>query len=79
MKTSKAKILNGVVVSNKMKDTVVVAVNRFTKNKKYGKYIQITSKQKAHAPGNSLNIGDKVEIQETRPISKDKRYIVLNK
>ena len=76
--TFKGKILRGIVVSNKMKDTVVVKVTRFTKHPKYKKYYSLSKKYKAHNPGNTAKEGDKVEIGETRPISKDKHFIVLN-
>lgn len=71
------KRLSGVVVSDKMKDTVVVKVERYYKHPKYEKYIKEQKRYKAHNPGNTKKIGDKVEIQETRPISKDKHFIVL--
>jgi small subunit ribosomal protein S17 len=74
---NKGAVLSGVVVSNKMKDTVVVKVGRFVKHPKYGKYIKIDKKYKAHDFGNTKNIGDKVEIMETKPISKDKHFKVI--
>jgi len=72
------RILSGVVVSTKMKDTVVVQVNRFIKHAKYDKFMQITKRFKAHDAGNTKNLGDKVEIKETRPISKDKHFIIVD-
>jgi small subunit ribosomal protein S17 len=74
----KGKVLSGVVVSDKMKDTVVVEVNRFVKHPKYQKYIKSSKNFKAHNVGNTKKIGQKVDIRETRPISKDKRFIVIN-
>jgi len=71
------RILTGVVVSDKMKDTAVVLVNRFVKHPKYGKFMQISKRFKAHDAGNAHKVGDKVEIKETRPISKDKHFKVL--
>jgi small subunit ribosomal protein S17 len=71
------KILSGVVVSDKMKDTVVVNVVRFIKHPKYKKYYKVSKKYKAHNPGNTVKIADKVSIRETRPISKDKHFIVV--
>lgn len=71
------KRFSGIVVSDKMKDTVVVKVERYYKHPKYEKYIKEQKRYKAHNPGNTKKIGDKVEIQETRPISKDKHFIVL--
>lgn len=73
------RVLTGVVVSDKMKDTVVVLVNRFVKHAKYGKFMQISKRFKAHDVGNAHKVGDKVEIKETRPISKDKHFVVVTK
>lgn len=72
------KVLKGVVSSDKMDKTIVVLVNRFVEHKKYGKRIKITKKYKAHDETNSKKVGDKVEIVETKPISKDKRFIIKN-
>ncbi len=74
---SKPKILTGTVVSDKMKDTVVVVVESFEPHKKYEKYIKRRKKFKAHDAGNTAKIGDKVSIVETRPISKDKHFKLL--
>jgi small subunit ribosomal protein S17 len=65
----------GVVVSNKMQKTVVVAVENVFKHKMYQKYIKRTSKFLAHA-NDPLNVGDRVVIEETRPMSKRKRWNV---
>jgi len=65
----------GVVVSNKMQKTVVVAVENVTQHGMYQKYIRRTSKFLAHA-NDPLNIGDRVIIEETRPLSKRKRWNV---
>lgn len=73
-----SRTLTGVVVSNRMKDTVVVEVSRFVKHEKYDKYIKINKKFKAHDAGNTKAIGDKVTIVETRPISKDKHFTIKN-
>ncbi len=70
------KVLKGVVLSDKMKDTVVVMVTRFVKHKKYRKYYKVSKKYKAHDQGNTKKIGDKVEIIGTRPISKDKHFVI---
>lgn len=70
------KTLRGVVVSDKMDKTVTVSVNRFVKHPKYGKYITTSKRYKAHDENNSYKEGDKVEIVETRPISKDKTFVV---
>lgn len=77
--TNKGNTLSGVVVSDKMDKTVVVSVSRFVKHPKYGKYYKINKKYKAHDEGNNFKIGDKVEITETRPISKDKKFKVVKK
>lgn len=71
------KILNGVVLSDKMKDTCVVSVVRFVKHLKYKKYYKINKKYKAHDVGNTKKVGDKVSIKETRPISKDKHFTII--
>lgn len=76
-KKTKRKVLSGVVVSDKMKDTIVVKVQRFVKHPKFGKYVKINKKFKAHDAGNSKKIGDKVSIEECRPISKDKHFKVI--
>ncbi len=75
-KTNKTTMM-GVVTSDKMKDTVVVKVSRFVKHPKYGKYVSITKKFKADDKGNTKKIGDKVTIEECRPISKDKHFVVI--
>lgn len=66
----------GVIVSNKMQKTVVVAVENLFQHKMYQKYIKRTSKFLAHADQPGLNIGDRVVIEETRPLSKRKRWNV---
>lgn len=73
-KTSQPKTLNGVVVSTKMKDTVVVSVERFVKHPRYKKYIQRRKRYHVHAPENTLVMGEKVTIVETKPISKMKHF-----
>ena len=71
------KILSGVVVSDKMDKTVVVLVTRFVKHPKYQKYLKITKKFKAHDEGNTYKVGDTVSLKETRPLSKDKRFVIV--
>jgi len=66
----------GVVVSDKMQKTVVVAVENLVKHGMYQKYIKRTSKFLAHAENNDVNVGDRVVIEETRPLSKRKRWNV---
>ncbi|MSR78716.1 MAG: 30S ribosomal protein S17 [Candidatus Taylorbacteria bacterium] len=68
------KVLSGKVVSVKMKDTIVVAVDRFVKHSKYDKFFKITKKFKAHDQGNTKKVGEQVSIVECRPISKDKHF-----
>jgi small subunit ribosomal protein S17 len=70
------KVLRGVVVSDKMDKTVVVDVERYYKHPKYGKFVTSNKKYKAHDEGNDFKVGDKVEILETKPFSKDKRFKV---
>ena len=68
------KVRVGKVVSDKMDKTIVVAIEDNVRHPKYGKIIKRTVKFKAHDENNECNIGDKVEIMETRPISRDKRW-----
>jgi small subunit ribosomal protein S17 len=71
------KTLQGLVVSDKMDKTVVVQVSRYVKHPKLGKYLTRSKKYKAHDPMNKYKVGDKVMIEETRPISKDKTFKVI--
>lgn len=64
----------GKVVSNKMDKTIVVAVVDNVKHPLYGKIVKRTYKLKAHDENNECNIGDRVKVMETRPLSKDKRW-----
>ena len=73
------KKLTGTVVSNKMKDTIVVAVSTYKKHPKYEKYVTRRKKFKAHDVGNTAKVGDKVQIEATRPISKDKHFKLVAK
>lgn len=72
--TKKQKVLTGTVVSDKMKDTIVVSVESFKKHPKYGKFVKGHKKFKVHDAGNTAKVGDKVRIVETKPISKDKHF-----
>jgi small subunit ribosomal protein S17 len=72
----KTKVREGVVVSDKMDKTVVVAVRRLVKHGRYGKYIKRRTQYKAHDETNGCSLGDRVVIAETRPLSKDKRWRV---
>lgn len=74
---TKPKILSGTVVSTKMKDTVVVLVEKYEKHPKYEKFLKSKKRFKAHDAGNTKVMGEKVTIKETRPISKDKHFIVV--
>jgi len=73
----KKKTLKGIVVSDKMDKTVVVEVQRFVKHSKYEKYTKINKRYKAHDEENKYKEGDKVEIQEISPVSKDKHFKVI--
>lgn len=64
----------GIVSSNKMQHSIVVSVERKVKHPIYGKFISQTVKFMAHDEGNTCGIGDKVRIMETRPLSKNKRW-----
>jgi small subunit ribosomal protein S17 len=75
--TKTKKMLRGVVVSDKMQKTIVVKVDRYVKHPKYGKYYTISKKYKAHDETNAHKVGDMVMIVESRPISKDKKFIVV--
>ncbi|OGT48774.1 MAG: 30S ribosomal protein S17 [Gammaproteobacteria bacterium RIFCSPHIGHO2_12_FULL_41_15] len=73
-----ARNLEGIVVSNKMNQTIVVLVERKIKHPKYGKYIKKTSKMHAHDEKNECNIGDLVVIAECRPLSKTKSWRLVS-
>ena len=75
-KDKKGKILRGIVVSDKQDKTVVVDVINFIKHPKYGKFIKRNKKYKAHDEKNQYKTGDKVVIKESRPISRDKTFVV---
>jgi len=71
------KVMVGKVVSDKMDKTVVVAVETSVKHKVYNKIVKRTYKLKAHDEANECKIGDTVKVMETRPLSKDKRWRVV--
>lgn len=73
----KGRVLRGTVVSNKMKDTITVAVERYVKHPKYKKYLRRTKKYLVHDAGNTANEGMLVDIRETRPLSKRKRFELI--
>ena len=72
MERSLRKEKTGLVTSNKMQKSIVVAVERKVKHPKYGKFVNKTTKFVAHDEENTCNIGDTVTIMETRPMSKNK-------
>lgn len=74
---SHRKTFTGKVVSTKMKDTIVVAIETYSKTPKYGKYVKMTKRFKAHDAGNTKKEGETVTIEETRPISRDKCFKVI--
>ena len=74
MERGRRKVRIGRVVSDKMEKTIVVAVEEFVRHPLYGKAVKRTKKFKAHDELNTCTIGDRVKIMETRPISKDKRW-----
>ena len=71
------KTREGTVVSNKMDKTLVVAVVERVRHPKYGKFMMRTKKLYAHDETNDANVGDKVRVMETRPLSKNKRWRVV--
>ncbi|NLU43213.1 MAG: 30S ribosomal protein S17 [Firmicutes bacterium] len=74
MERNARRVMTGTVVSDKMDKTIVVAVERSVKHPLYGKIVKRTSKFKVHDEKNECTIGDKVKIMETRPLSKEKRW-----
>jgi len=76
---NKGTFLKGVVVGDKMNKTIVVSVSRFVKHPLYGKFYKVSKKYKAHDEENKFKVGDQVEIEETKPISKDKKFKVVYK
>lgn len=79
MKKTNNKQLQGVVVSDKMQKTVTVAVDRYVEHPKYKKFYTVTKKYKAHDEENTYKTGDSVIIEECRPLSKDKSFVVVKK
>ena len=74
MERGRRKVRIGRVVSNKMDKTIVVAVEDFVRHELYNKPVKRTKKFKAHDENNECRIGDRVKIMETRPLSKDKHF-----
>ncbi|MFA5527927.1 MAG: 30S ribosomal protein S17 [Peptostreptococcales bacterium] len=77
MERSRRKVRTGNVVSDKMDKSIVVSVENFVRHPLYGKAVKQSKKFKAHDENNECRIGDRVKIMETRPISKDKRWRVV--
>ncbi len=71
------KVFSGVVVSDKMTDTAIVKIESYKKHPKYQKYIKKTKRIAAHNPENFAKEGDRVKVQENKPISKTKRFIII--
>lgn len=74
---SHPKQLQGVIVSDRMRETAVVLVSRLQKHRKYGKYVNINKKFKAQNTDNQYKAGENVVIRETRPLSKDKCWEII--
>ena len=74
MERNLRKTMVGKVISNKMDKTIVVAVEKNVRHKLYGKFVKKTYKLNAHDEKNECNVGDRVKVMETRPLSKDKRW-----
>lgn len=72
------KTVVGVVVSDKMEKTVVVAVERLVPHPLYGRRVRRTKRYKAHDEENSARVGDRVELMETRPLSREKRWRIVS-
>ena len=79
MKASTHRVLRGIVTSTAMQKTAVVRVNLLRRHPKYLKYFKMTTRLKAHDEKNEYRAGDRVIIQETKPLSKEKRWIVISK
>ena len=77
MDRNSRKIRQGYVVSDKMDKTVVVAIEESVRHSLYGKSVKRPKKFKAHDEANECTVGDRVRIMETRPLSKDKRWRVV--
>ncbi len=73
------RTLQGTIVSDKMQKTRTVSVDRLRKHPRYGKFYTVTIRLKAHDENNEYKLGDKVTIKEIRPLSKDKRWVIVGK
>ena len=78
-KQKKIRKITGVVVSDKMTKTRVIAVSSLKKHPKYLKYYKVTTRFKAHDENNEYKTGDTVVIEETRPLSREKRWKIISK
>jgi len=78
-KIKKTRTLIGMIVSDKMQKTVVIEILRLRKHPKYKKYMKVSNRFKADNPENKFHTGDKVIIQETKPMSKEKHWIIIGK
>jgi small subunit ribosomal protein S17 len=76
---SSGRVLSGTVVASKMTDTCTVAVERYVQHPKYKKFMRRTKKYLVHDKGNTAKVGEKVDIIETRPISKRKYFKLVTK
>ncbi|MBL7084684.1 MAG: 30S ribosomal protein S17 [Candidatus Omnitrophica bacterium] len=76
-KRSKRKVKEGIVLSSKMDKTIVVGIGRLAKHKVYGRVIRRSSKFKVHDEKNQAKAGDKVRIMESRPLSKEKKWRLI--
>ncbi len=77
-KQTNPRRLQGIVVSTSMQKTAVIRVDRRVAHAKYGKYFTLSNKFKVHDPESACKLGDVIEVQETRPISKDKYFTYLS-
>ncbi|HEY4478260.1 MAG TPA: 30S ribosomal protein S17 [Candidatus Paceibacterota bacterium] len=75
--TARKQTFSGIVVSDKMKDTAVVVVERYVKDREFKKFTIIRKRYKVHDIGNTKKIGDKVTIESCKPISKDKSFKII--
>ena len=71
------KIREGIVVSNKMEKTIVISIVERVRHPKYAKFVQRTKKLYAHDEANNAQVGDRVRVMETRPLSKQKRWRLI--
>lgn len=75
---TKARMMQGTVVSNSMQSSIVVKIDRFVKHPKYKKFIRKSTKVMAHDAENACEVGDTVSIQECRPLSKNKTWTLVS-